>query len=178
VRTRGGTVVPVALGAQTPVSGLARADASALTDGAFIGTTAVAQADGTLRAVEVHVFPESMRGRGEGHRPWDLQAGASMTNGTMSGTGSSGGGGEASMTNGTVAGATGAGGDRSLTVRYAGGEQTVRVPRDVPVVKVVPGDRALLRPGAHVFAIAGRGTDSVLTARAVLVGEGKLVPPM
>jgi hypothetical protein len=177
VRTRAGEVVRVKLGDQVMVGQLEKGDRSALATGAFVGTTAVSQPDGTLRAVEVHVFPESMRGRGEGHRPWDLRPGSSMTNATVSGVGSSAETGQSSMTNATVAGATGSGTSRTLTLRYAGGEQKVLVPKNVPIVKIEPGDRSLLVPGAHVFVIATRA-GGVLTARAVNVGKGGIVPPM
>ena len=56
---------------------------SDIAQGSFVGTSAEAGADGTLQALEVHVFPESARGSGEGHYPWDLQQGATMTNATV-----------------------------------------------------------------------------------------------
>jgi hypothetical protein len=173
VRTRAGEVVHLTLPEQVSVGQVEKADLSAVSEGTFIGTTAVAQPDGTLRATEVHVFPESMRGRGEGHRPWDLAPGSSMTNATVAGAPA----GESSMTNATIARATGSGAERVLTLRYPGGEQTVRVSGKTPIVRIAPGDRALLVPGAHVFAIA-TGAGEALTARAVLVGKGKVVPPM
>jgi hypothetical protein len=104
VRTRGGQIVRLAVSPQAGVAKVEEADPSAIDDGGFIGVTAVPQpGTSTLRAVEVHVFPESMRGTGEGHRPWDLGTGSSMTNGTVSGTHAARQGTGSSMTNGTVA---------------------------------------------------------------------------
>jgi hypothetical protein len=159
VRTRAGQVVHLKLADQLGVSSVEEADPSAIADGAFIGTTAVAQPDGTLRAVEVHVFPEAMRGAGEGHRPWDLKPGSSMTNATVSGMKK-------------------AGGARTLKLQYQGGEQTVVVPSNIPVVRLAPGDRSMLAPGAHVFVIATQGDDGTLVAQRMVVGKGGVVPPM
>lgn len=131
---------------------------SAIKPGAFIGTTAVPQPDGTLKALEVHVFPEEMRGAGEGHRPWDLAPQSTMTNGTV---------GDVKVTDG-----------RTLTLAYKGGEQKVFVPQTTPVVTYQPGSRDMLRAGAHVFIIATEGPDEALTATRVGVGKDGLVPPM
>jgi hypothetical protein len=183
LRTRDGRIVHLKVAPQAGVAKLEGADASAIRDGAFIGTTAVAQPDGTLRAVEVHVFPDAMRGTGEGHRPWDLQPGSSMTNATVSGMssgskrGTSGQGTGSSMTNATVSGVKASGGERTLKLSYQGGEQTVVVPSGIPIVKLAPGDRSLLKPGAHVFAIATE-QDGALVTQRLTVGEGAVVPPM
>lgn len=182
VRTRDGRVVHLDLTGETGVNGVEEADAGAITDGAFVGTTAVPQPDGSLRALEVHVFPEAMRGVGEGHRPWDLQSGSSMTNATVTGTGPAGKGAASqgtgsSMTNATVQGTRTAGGARTLALRYGGGKQTVVVPAGVPIVRITAGDRSLLVPGAHVFAIAAR-QDGRLVAQRLVVGTGGVVPPM
>src|SRR5207248_1844874 len=146
-----------------------KGDVGDVRDGSFIGTTAVSQPDGTLRAIEVHVFPDSMRGTGEGHRPWDLQPGSTMTNATVSSAKSG-----STMTNATVSNVAG----RKLTLKYAGGEKTVILPSDVTVVKIEPADRSRLSPGAHVFAVASRQPDGTLRAERVIVGKDGLVPPM
>jgi hypothetical protein len=179
VRTRDGRVVHLTVPQNAGVAKVEEADPSAIDDGGFIGVTAVPQpGTSTLRAVEVHVFPESMRGAGEGHRPWDLGTGSSMTNGTVSGMNAAKQGtGSSSMTNGTVAKVKRSGGERTLQVQYQGGEQTVVVPSGVPVVRLAPGDRSLLKPGAHVFAIATE-QDGALVAQRLTVGEGAVVPPM
>ncbi len=183
VRTRGGSVVHVAVPQDARVAKVEEADPSAIADGEFVGVTAVPQpGTGTLRAVEVHVFPEAMRGAGEGHRPWDLQPGSSMTNATVSGMGAGKQGAArqgtgSSMTNATVAGVKRSGKERTLKLSYQGGEQTVVVPSGIPIVRLAPGDRSLLKPGAHVFAIATE-QDGKLVAQRLTVGEGAVVPPM
>ena len=116
------------------------------------------QPDGTQRALEIHVFPESMRGTGEGHRPFDLQPQSTMTNGTV----------------GSVTGTIG----RTLTVTYQGGEKTIVVPPDTPIVAFEPGTRAMLAAGAHIILIGTRAEDGVITATRILVGKDGLIPPM
>ncbi len=120
--------------------------------GSFIGSAAVKQPDGTLRALEVHVFPESMRGTGEGSRPWDQGPQSSMTNGTV----------------GRITGSQG----RDLTVDYPGGQQTVTVPADVPIVSYAPGQRDMLVPGAAVVLNATKAADGSLRADRVTVAVG------
>src|ERR1019366_3333814 len=93
-------------------------------------------ADGTLRATEVQIFPENVRGRGEGNRPWDSIPNSSMTNATVD----------------TIASATVDKVDgRFMTIKYKDGEKKVFVPLNAPVVTSVPGDKSALTPGAHVI---------------------------
>ena len=126
--------------------------------GSYVGSASVEQPDHTFRALEVHVLPESMRGTGDGHRPFDLRPGSTMTNGTV----------------GEVVVAAG----RTLTVRYHGGETTIVVAPDTPVVTYEPGSRALLVKGAHLFATAVQAPDGTLSADRLSVGKDGLVPPM
>ncbi len=81
------------------------------------------------------------------------------------------------MTNATVTQVVGTG-DKTLTVRYKGGEKTVLVPDNVPVITYAPGDRAMLAPGAHVIVSAMKDAQGDLTAQRVSVGKDGLVPPM
>ena len=83
VHTRDGKDVDVKLAKDTPIRGVVLADVNDIKPDSYVGTAAIPQADGTLKALEVHVFPASMRGAGEGHRPWDLGGNSSMTNGTV-----------------------------------------------------------------------------------------------
>jgi hypothetical protein len=182
VKSRSGEVMKLKLADNARVSLVGKADMASIGKGAFIGTTAVPQPDGTLRAVEVHVFPDSMRGTGEGHRPWDLGPGSTMTNATVakvdeSGAARSGGTGS-TMTNATVANVDEKGGARKLSLQYKDGEKTVLVPPGTPVVQIEPGDRSKLVPGAHVFAIVSRQPDGTLVAERLNVGKDGLVPPM
>jgi hypothetical protein len=126
--------------------------------GSYIGTAAVSQPDGTLKALEVQVFPASMRGVGEGSRAWDLGAGSSMTNGTV---------GSLSETNG-----------RMITIAYKGGEKHVLVPANVPVVTYEPADLSALTPGANVLVNGTHTADGSVVATSVSIGKNGLVPPM
>jgi hypothetical protein len=174
VKSRGKTV-KLNLADDVKVAVAEKGELSDVKDGTFIGTTAVPQKDGTLRAIEVHVFPDSMRGTGEGHRPWDLRPGSTMTNATVSGADTSAGGTSAStMTNATVSKMSG----RKLSLKYKDGEKTVVVPANAKVVKLEPGDKSELKPGVHLFAIASKQPDGTLRAERLTVGKNGLVPPM
>ena len=129
----------------------------------FIGTAAEPGRNGTLVATEVHVFPESMRGVGEGHRPWDTSKTSSMTNGNVG-----------AVKTGGLAGKSG----RTLTVDYKGGQQTVYVPASVPIVMFAAGTMANLVPGATVFSFAQRLDDGKLAGNSLVVGINGAVPPM
>ena len=156
--TRAGEKVTVSLAPDVAVTAIVPVRLEDIKPRSFVGTAAMPQPDGTLRALEVHVFPESMRGTGEGHRPFDLQPQSTMTNGTV----------------GTVTGSS----DRTLTVTYAGGEKTVVVEAKTPVVTYEPGSPALLVPGAHIILFGNQAPDGKVTATRISVGKDGLVPPM
>ena len=177
LKTAGGQVSDIRLADNTRLSGRAPSNLDQITQGAFVGTTAVPQADGTLLAREVHIFPESMRGTGEGHRPWPGEAGSTMTNATVSNVGAAGGA-KSTMTNATVSKLSSARGGRRMTLVYKGGEKTVIVPADVPVVVVEAAKRSQLVPGAHVIVYAERETDGTLAAQRVSIGMNGSVPPV
>ena len=177
--TMGGETLTVKLAANVSVGARSRADPAQIAPGAFVGTTAVPLPDGTLSALEVHVFPESMRGNNEGHRPTDVMPGSTMTNATVAALDHAPGvAGESTMTNATVARVSAADQVRRMTLKYPGGEKIVVVPKETPVVMVEPGDRSMLVPGAHVVLNATRQVDGTLTAERVTVGKDGLVPPM
>ena len=172
-------LVNVQLAQATQIATVDKADRDHIRPDSFVGITSVTDPGGSQRAVEVHVFAESMRGTGEGSRDWDLPsasaASSRMTNGTVSSSRMTNGTVSASrMTNGTV---TEAGAGSSLIVNYKGGAQTVTIPADIPIVSLEPGQTADLQPGAHVFIIAHQA-GAVLTADRVLVGRNGVVPPM
>ena len=127
--------------------------------GTFVGIAGLAQPDGSFRAQEVLIFPESARGAGEGHYPWDLSPGSTMTNATVD------------VMVERVEGPM-------LTLKHKGGSVQMAVPPDVPIVTFAPGDRALLQTGAHVFISAQQQPDGTVTAGRALVGKDGLVPPM
>jgi hypothetical protein len=179
LRIGSGEVVTVQLADNVRVSARSAASLAAIAPGAYIGTTAVPRPDGTLAAVEVHVFPESMRGTGEGHRPMDVGAGSTMTNATVAsvvaaGTAPS----RNTMTNATVASVAASGQERRITLKYKDGEKVVTIDQTVPVVMIEPGDASMLVPGAHVLVTTAKQADGTLTSDRVSVGKNGLVPPI
>ena len=179
VKTSAGQMVTVRMADNVRVSARSAASPDALATGAFIGTTAVEQPDGTLKAVEVHVFPESMRGTGEGHRPMDTEPGSTMTNATVTNvTAAPKSAPRSTMTNATVANVAPGGSARKLTLQYKGGEKTVVVGDGVPVVMVEAGDPSMLVPGAHIVVTAAKQLDGTLTTDRISVGKNGIVPPI
>jgi hypothetical protein len=160
IAARDGSTVQVRLAPEHRVTAVLPADLESVEAGTFVGTAAVPQPDGRLRALELVIFPEEMRGTGEGHYPWDLAPESSMTNATVAAT--------VSEAKGEV-----------LTLTYPDGERTVVVPPEAPIVTLAPGDDGLLRPGNHVFiGRASAQPDGTLSAGSVAVGKDGLVPPM
>jgi hypothetical protein len=183
VATSTGTV-RLQLTQPTTVATVVQSDRDHIIDGSFLGITSVTQPDGSERAVEVHVFPEAMRGTGEGSYGWDLPGvdggGSKMTNGTAASSKMTNGTvSRSKMTNGTVAAQEHG---SSLTLLYkngtSGGSQTITIPPGVPVVAIEPGQSADLQPGTPVFVIAHRTSEQELTADRVLAGKNGVVPPM
>ncbi len=168
ITARDGSKVEVALTPNATVTDILPTQLSEVKAGSYIGTAAVQEPNGQYRALELQVFPESMRGIGLGTRPWTLTKGSSMTNGTV---------GSLSQTNGTV-GNVGGDGATTLTVNDGTGTKTVLVPSTVPVVTYAPGTIAELKPGAHVILFAQKGSDGALTTGRVQVGKDGLTPPM
>ncbi len=159
VKTNTGQSMNVTLADNFVVMGIAKASLADVASGKFIGTTTLGERDGALVALEVHIFPENMRGTGEGHYDWDLRP-------------------TSKMTNANVANVTSMGKDRVLTVQYKGGEKKVLVPEKAVIVSFTPADRSELKPGAQVFVNAQRQPDGSLTAARVNVGLRGQVPPM
>jgi hypothetical protein len=125
----------------------------------YVGVAAKPASGGTLQAVEVHIFPASMRGTGEGSRSWDLGAGSSMTNGTVAKVD-------------TV-------GENKLTVSYRGGEKTILITPSTKIVALAPGNRNELKPGTKAFIpISGSASDGTLQATRMTIGSGGMAPPM
>jgi hypothetical protein len=178
VKTGSGSVVTVRLADSVRVSARSAADLSAIVAGTFIGTTAIPQPDGTLSAVEVHIFPESMRGTGEGHRPMDTEPGSTMTNATVTSVGPAGRKATSTMTNATVSDVATSGSARRISLKYKDGEKIVVVGSTVPVVMVEPGDVSMLTPGVHIVVTTTKQLDGTLTSDRVTVGKNGLVPPI
>ena len=163
VKARDGTEVKVTLADNAQVTALTKASLNDIKQGSFVGVTAMPQTDGTQRAVEVHIFPEAMRGTGEGHYAWDLRPQSTMTNASVADI------------EPTVAGVEG----RTLTMKYKDGEKKIIVPPDAAIVKYVMGDKSELKPGAKIFiAAAKKLPDGTLQAPRVNFGKDGLTPPM
>ena len=158
VHTHHGDDLVIHMSKDTPVRAVTPAQLADIKSGSYVGTAATPQPDGTLKALEVHIFAPSMAGTGDGHRPWDLGGNSTMTNGSV----------------GSVVGASG----RTLTVQYKGGEKQVVVPPDVPIVNLEMGDRTLLAPGVKVVLFAKKEADSSLTALFISAGKNGVTPPM
>ena len=159
VKSRGGEDVKLNMTGDVNVIGITKIALSDIKVGAFIGTTTVPGPDGSQNAVEVHVFPENMRGTGEGSRPYDLRPNSTMTNATVADA---------------VVGNDG----HTLTIKYRGGEKKVVVSPETPVVTYVPADKSDLKPGAKVIAFMKKLPDGSLETSRVSVGRDGLTPPM
>lgn len=160
IKARNGKDVSLAIPANVAVRAVSLAKLGDIKPDSFIGTAATPQPDGTLKALEVHVFAASLRGSGEGNRPWEGADGkvGQMTNGTV---------GSLVGTNGTT-----------MKVKYKDGEKTVVVPPDVPIVYMEPGDRSLLKAGAPVLVFPTKNADGSLTATTIIAGKDGTIPPM
>ena len=159
VKSRGGEDVKLHMTSDMRVVGIVKIALSDIKVGSFIGTTTVPGADGAPSAVEVHVFPEDMRGTGEGSRPYDLRPNSTMTNATVSES---------------VVGNDG----HTLLIKYKDGEKKVVVSQDTPVVTYVPGDKADLKAGAKIIAFVKKLPDGSFETNRISVGRDGLTPPM
>jgi hypothetical protein len=160
IKSRTGELMKVKVPDNVVLMGVAKASMADIGNGKFIGTTTVGQKDGALVAEEVHIFPENMRGTGEGHRDWDLRP-------------------ESKMTNANVADIKNMGDGRVMTVQYKGGEKKVLVTPRTSVVSYEPASRSDLKPGTGVFVNnAEKQPDGTYTAPRVNVGLRGQMPPM
>jgi len=159
VKSRAGDELKMTLAENALVVALIKATLADIKQGSYIGVSGLPQPDGTQKALEVHIFPENMRGVGEGHRGWDLQPSSTMTNGNVEQA--------AASSEGQV-----------LMLKYKDGEKRVIVSTETPIVVYVPGDKSELTPGAHIFVPAAvRQPDGTLRTPRVNVGRGT-APPM
>ena len=163
VKSRDGAELKVVLADNALVVAIVKASLSDIRTGSFVGITGMPQADGSQKAVEVHVFPEAMRGTGEGHYPWDLQPQSTMTNANVV------------KIEQTVTGVEG----QTLTMKYKDGEKKIIVPPGIPIVTYVMSDKSELKPGAKIFILAAKKQpDGTLQAPRVNFGKDGLTPPM
>src|SRR5438445_6958235 len=159
VKSRSGEDVRLHMTGDLRIVGITKIALSDIKVGSFIGTTTVPGPDGSQNAVEVHVFPEAMRGTGEGSRPYDLRPNSTMTNATVAES---------------VVGNDG----HTLMVKYKGGEKKVVVSPETPVVTYVPAGKSDLKPGAKVIAFMKKLPDGSHETSRVSVGRDGLTPPM
>jgi hypothetical protein len=159
VKSRGGEDLKLHMTTDIRIVGITKISLSDIKVGSFIGTTTVPGPDGMPTAVEVHVFPENMRGTGEGSRPYDLKPNSTMTNATVSES---------------VVGNDG----HTLLVKYKDGEKKVLVTPETPVVTYVPAAKTDLKAGAKVIAVMKQLPDGSFETDRVSVGRDGLTPPM
>ena len=159
IKARDGAELKVALADKAQIAAVVKASLADIKQGLFVGVTAMPQADGSLSAVEVHIFPEAMRGTGEGHYSWDLRPQSTMTNANI---------------DQVVTAVDG----QTLTLKYKDGEKKIFVAADTPIVGYVRGDNNDLKPGARVFIAAVKQPDGTLQGRAWRVGRDGVTPPM
>ena len=157
---RDGAAITVKLADNVVVTAVLKATVADIKPGAYIGSGAVPQADGSQKAVEVHIFAESMRGQGDGHRPgWYGAANGTMTNGAVDPTG-------------TVGAAVTTGGEPSFVVKYKDGDKRIVVPANAHIVRYEVGSKSDLQAGAP-FSIqaAAKQADGTFTAPRINVGK-------
>ena len=159
VKSRSGDDVKLHMTSGMRIVGIVKISLADIKVGSFIGATTVPGPDGSQNAVEVHVFPEDMRGTGEGSRPYDLRPNSTMTNATVAQT---------------VAGNDG----QTLTIKYKDGEKKIVVSPDTPVVTYVPAGKSELKPGAKVIAFVKKLPDGMFETNRISVGRDGLTPPM
>jgi hypothetical protein len=159
VKTRDGAETTLRLSADATVARVLAASLADVKPGVYVGVAAAPGEGGALKALEVHIFPESMRGVGDGYRPFDLAPGSTMTNGAV---------------NARVEQADGP----RIVVAYNGGQQTITVGASTPIVAMEPGGLGDLTAGAAIVARGGAGEGGSFEARRIVVGVGGVVPPM
>jgi outer membrane lipoprotein SlyB len=160
VKSRDGAEMKVDLPSDATVVGIVKSSLADVKQGSFVGVTGMPQPDGSQKALEIHIFPDAMRGTGEGHRPWDLQAQSTMTNASVEQT---------------VASVDG----QMLMVKYKDGEKKIVVTPETPIVTYAPGDRSELKPGVKVFVNrAEKQPDGSYKATRINYGKDGLTPPM
>jgi hypothetical protein len=158
VRSREGETLAIRLAGDLRVSSLRKLSLSDIAKDSFVGVGGMPQPDGTIRALQVVVFPEAMRGTGEGHRAWELP--------------------ESTMTNATVADSVEQVSGRTLVLTYKTGQQTILVPPEVPIVTPEPAGRSDLVAGAAISLSVTQQPDGTLQSGRITVGKPGAAPPL
>ncbi len=159
VKSRDGATLTIKLPADVGVAATMKRKLADIKPNDFVGIAAMPQPGKPSRALEVLIFPEAMRGTGEGHYPWDLMPESTMTNAAVAETVTKVDGPE-------------------LTLKYKDGTQTIMVPADTPIVTFVPADKSALKVGAVIFIARGtKAEDGSISSPRITVG-GDVPPPM
>lgn len=161
ITTREGPTVKVTMADNWAVATVMPIALSDIKENSFVGIASIKGPDGKMQALEVLVFPEAMRGAGEGHYPWDLAP-------------------ESMMTNATVSTVVASDGGHALTLKYKGdGTQTITVKPGVPVVTFgPPGAKSDIKVGSKVFLGTQKAADGSFTAGRIVIGKDGMMPPM
>lgn len=160
IRTNAGAEVKVTLADKAQVGAVARATLSDIGPDSYVGAAGMPQPDGTVKALEVHIFPAALRGAGEGDRGFDLAPGSTMTNAA-------------------VTGKVDVEGGSKLTLTYKGGSKTLVVPPKTPIVRLVPGAISDVKPGVGIIIFGAEpGEGGAFTANRITVGKDGVNPPM
>jgi hypothetical protein len=160
VKSRDGADLKIKLADNAVIRTVTGKTVADVKQGLFVGITAMPQPDGTQKAVEIHIFPEAARGTGEGHRPWDLMPGSTMTNANVDS--------EVAISDG-----------KKLVLKYKDGDKTFVVPDNIKVVMFAPGTAADVKTGAKIFIVAAKKLpDGTLEAPGATVSSGGVDPPM
>ena len=159
VKSREGPELTIVLAPDFAVSYLVKKGLGDIKAGDYVATTSMKGTDGKNHAVELRIFPESLRGVAEGQFPWDLMP-------------------DSLMTNATVSGVTAAPQGQTLKVNYKGNESEIVVGTDTPIFGYGSGDATLLKPGAAVFLVAQKKPDGSLSAARVTAEKDGVKPPM
>ena len=159
LKSSDGAELKLTLTDNATIVAVVKASMADIKEGTFLGSAAMPQPDGSQQALEVHIFPEQMRGTGEGHRPYAPVPNSTMTNGSASGA--------------TVAGVDGS----TMMVKYKDGEKKIVVPPGTPVVRYEIGGRGDLKAGARFTVLAAtKKPDGTLEASRINVGRDGVVP--
>jgi len=159
LRSSDGAELKLTLTGNATIVAVVKASMADIKEGTFLGSAAMPQPDGSQRALEVHIFPEQMRGTGEGHRPYAPVPNSTMTNGAASGA--------------TVAGVEGS----TILLKYKGGEKKILVPPSAPILRYEIGSKGDLKAGARFTVTAAtRKPDGTLEASRINVGRDGAVP--
>jgi hypothetical protein len=158
IKSPDGAPLTLTLADNAVVVGVEKATIADIKEGSYIGSGAMPQPDGTQKALEVHIFAESQRGTGDGHRSWDGAPNSTMTNGAV--------GQAVSSVDGPV-----------ITVKYKDGEKKIVVTPNVPIVRYEVGNKSELKPGAAIGVNAAtKKADGTYGAARINVGRGGVVP--